>query len=133
MNAAFQRLHLIAGLCYGLAGMGLGLWMAATRDHSQLVTHAHLLLVGFLLSILYACIHQLWLTGANCWLMSIQLSLHHLGATGLVVGLFLLYGGHAGIDQLDPLLASSAIAATLGLFLVLVMTVVSFRQSTSQA
>lgn len=129
MNILFQRTHLTVGLIYGLAGMGLGLWMAATRDHSQLVTHAHLLLVGFLLSMLYAIIHRLWLDNPGRWLPLVQLGLHHLGVLGLVTGLFLLYGGYAGIDRLDPLLALSSIAATLGLFLLLVMTLGSFRHA----
>ncbi len=131
MQTLFQRTHLTAGLVYGLAGMGLGLWMAATRDHSQLVTHAHLLLVGFLLSILYATVHRLWLNGTSSWLLLLQLGLHHFGVFGMVGGLFMLYGGHAGIDRLDPLLAASSIAATLGLFLVMVMTIGSFRRSSN--
>src|SRR5690242_18956779 len=56
-----SRRYLVWSLCYAAIGMGLGIYMAASHNHGQLVTHAHVLLVGFMLSLVYGIIHRLWL------------------------------------------------------------------------
>ena len=46
----FNRKLLLWALSYTVAGMALGIVMAASHDHAQPVTHAHALLVGFVVS-----------------------------------------------------------------------------------
>lgn len=121
MKLSYDRVHLTAGLVYGALGMGLGIFMAATHDHGQMVTHAHLLLAGFLLSVIYAIIHRLWLSSPSRMLALTQFILHHVGVVGMVSGLFLLYGGHAGNDRLEPLLAGSSVLVLLSLLLMLTL------------
>ena len=41
-----DRKFVISALCYAMLGMLLGIYMAATQDHGQFVTHAHIMLVG---------------------------------------------------------------------------------------
>ena len=45
-----DRKFVISALCYALLGMVLGIHMAASKDHGQFVTHAHIMLVGFVVS-----------------------------------------------------------------------------------
>jgi len=121
MTFELERSHLVLGLTYAALGMGLGIYMAATQDHGQMVTHAHLLLVGFLLSMIYAIIHRLWLSQPNRVLARLQFGAHHLGVVMMVTGLFLLYGGHASHERLEPLLASSSIIVLVSLLLMIVL------------
>lgn len=118
-----ERSYLTIGLIYGALGMVLGIHMAATQDHGQLVTHAHLLLVGFLLSMIYAIIHRLWLHAPNRLVSGIQFGAHHLGVVMMVTGLFLLYGGHVPHERIEPLLASSSIIVLIALLLMIVLVV----------
>ena len=46
-----SRRYLVWALCYAAIGMALGIYMAASHNHGELVTHAHVLLVGFVLSL----------------------------------------------------------------------------------
>ena len=49
-----ERHYVLSALGYGLLGLVLGLYMSASGQHQQLVTHAHIMLVGFLLGFAYA-------------------------------------------------------------------------------
>lgn len=123
----FDRPYLIVGLIYGVLGMLLGIYMASSQDHGQYVTHAHLLLVGFLLSVLYATMHRLWLPEPKRSFAMLQFLAHHLGVVGMVTGLFLLYGGFVPPAAVEPVLAISSLAVLASLILMLMMVVFSRR------
>lgn len=123
MTSNIDRFHLLAALSYATLGLGLGIYMAASHDHGQAVAHAHLLLVGFLLSFVYAVIGRLWLRGRPRLLSGLQFAGHHLGVLGLVGGLLLLYGGKASQGALEPVLAAASILLLVCLVLMSVMVV----------
>ncbi|MCA1799528.1 MAG: TonB-dependent receptor [Xanthomonadaceae bacterium] len=126
---AFDRLYLVTALIYALAGMSLGIMMAATQSHGQHVTHTHILLVGFVVSFIYAVIHKLWLARAPRAVGSVQFWLHQVGALVMVVALFMLYGGRAPLETLEPVLASASIAVLLAMIMMLVMVLVPAKSS----
>lgn len=45
----FDRKYLVWSLSFAAVGLGLGIFMAATKNHSELVARAHILLIGFVL------------------------------------------------------------------------------------
>ena len=73
----YDRKYLVWALFYVVAGMLLGIYMAGSHNHVQQVTHAHILLVGGVLSFVYAVIHKLWLAGQATRLAGTQLLVHH--------------------------------------------------------
>lgn len=117
----YSRRYLVWALCYAAAGMSLGLYMAASHNHGQLVTHAHVLMVGFLLSLVYGLIHRLWLQAPGRALAATQFVLHQAAAATLCVGLFLLYGGKAPEATVGPVLGLGATGVLAGLLLMLYM------------
>lgn len=127
---SFDRAYLIWALSYAAAGMALGIFMAASRNHGQFVTHAHILLVGFVTSLVYAVIHKLWLPAPARVMATVQFVLHQAGCIAMFAGLLMLYGHAAPEDQLAPLLGSAAVAVILGMLLMLVMVV---KGGTAQA
>lgn len=56
-----DRRFLLWALGYAAVGISLGLYMAASQNHGELVTHAHILLIGFVLSLVYGIIHKLYM------------------------------------------------------------------------
>lgn len=119
---SLDRKYLMWALCYAVAGMVLGIIMAASHDHGQLVTHAHVLLVGFVASLIYGVIHKLWLGDANIPnLAKAQFFVHQAGAIAMFTGLLLLYGKIFSDAQLDPLLAVASMTVLLGALLMLFM------------
>lgn len=127
-----DRKFLVWGLSYAAAGMVLGIYMAASHNHGELVTHAHILLVGFVLSLVYGLIHRLWLARPNRRVATLQFALHQAAALVLSVGLFLLYGNLLPADKLDPILGAGAAGVLLGLLLMLYMVARSGTASVAQ-
>lgn len=117
----FDRAYLIWALCYAAAGMGLGIYMGISRNHGQFVTHAHIMLVGFVTSLVYAVIHRLWVPAPSRALATTQFVLHQAGTLTMCAGLLLMYGNAASEEQMGPIMGPAAIAVILGVLLMLVM------------
>ena len=113
-------------LSYAVLGMALGIFMAASHDHGQHVTHAHILLVGFVVSFIYGLCHKLWLNNTTSKLAVAQFYIHQVGVAVLVTGLFLLYGEFVSLETIDPVLALASIAVFVG---VILMNVLFYQSS----
>lgn len=118
---SFDRKYLVWALGYAAIGMCLGIFMAASHNHAQHVTHAHILLVGFVLSLGYGIIHKLWLGHPNPIIARIQFIVHQAAAVTMFTGLLLLYGNVLPEPQLDPILGIASITVLVGALLMLYM------------
>lgn len=119
----YDRKYLICGLTYALAGMALGMAMAASHNHGQLVTHAHLLLVGFVTSMMYGITHKLWLIDVSPRLAKAQFIVHHLGAVTMIIALFLLFQHTLPEEQLGPILGMASATVFTGMLLMMWMAI----------
>jgi hypothetical protein len=120
-----DRRYLVWSLCYAVAGMTLGIYMAASQNHSELVTHAHVLLIGFVVSFLYGLIHKLWLRQPPRALANFQFVLHQAAALTVSVGLFLIYGNYVPAASAEPIPAAGSVGVLLGMLLMLYMVLKS--------
>lgn len=125
----FDRTYVIWALCYAIAGMALGIYMATSGNHGQLVTHAHIMLLGFVTSLIYAVIHRLWLAAPSRGLASTQFILHQAGALTLLAGLLLIFGHAVSDDKIGPMMGVASLAVILGMLLMLVMVLKAGAQS----
>ncbi len=112
-----DRRFLLCGFAYAIAGMGLGISMAASHNHSLFVAHAHILLVGFVVSFIYALVHKLWIVGAQSPLAVFQFYLHQLAALVMSVGLVLLYAGRVPEPTIGPLLGVASVGVLIAVLL----------------
>jgi hypothetical protein len=115
MKAA--RWHTMIGLTYAIVGMLVGIYMATSQNHTQHVTHAHILLLGLVVSLLYGMVYRLWLPDAPSGLAMVQLVLHQLGTLFISAGLFILYGQILPEPTIGPVLGVASIAVLLGAIL----------------
>ncbi len=118
---AFDRKFLLCAFVYAALGMSLGVYMGASKIHVQFVTHAHILLVGFVVSFIYALVHKLWLSGASSGLATTQFYLHQAAALVMCGGLFLLFGDLAPEAIVGPILGISSIGVLAAALLMLWM------------
>lgn len=117
-----DRKFVLTGLGYAILGLVLGIFMAASKNHQQLVTHAHIMLVGFVVSMVYAMMHKLWLKPQiSRRLIRWQYWLHQLGAAGLSIGLFVVYGQYLPESVIGPLLGLFSLAVLAAMILMKVM------------
>lgn len=122
-----DRRYLMWALGYAAVGIALGLYMAASKNHGELVTHAHILLIGFLLSLVYGIIHKLWLDKPSRALANTQFVVHQVAAVMVSVGLFLLYGGIVPEPTLAPILGIASAGVLLAMLLMAYMVMRSGR------
>ncbi len=119
----FDRTYLLWSLCYAVLGMVLGIYMAASHNHAEFITHAHILLVGFAVSFIYGTIHKLWLSAPSQGLAKLQFVLHQASAITMTGGLFLLFGNMVPAPTLEPILATASIGVLVGMLLMIVMVI----------
>ena len=124
-----DRKFIIISFLFSITGMSLGIFMAASKNHGQFVTHAHIMLVGFVLSYIYGLCHKLWLNGQVNLLAKLQFFIHIIGAIVISVGLFLLYGNFVKLEIMDPILASASISVLIGAVLMLTLLVKSYKST----
>lgn len=124
-----DRKYLLTAFGYGIIGLILGIYMASSKNHSQMVTHAHIMLLGFVVSFIYGMTYKVWIREAPARFVAAQYYLHQVGTLGLVLGLFLLYGGFAAEAVVGPALGVSSILALSGMLLMKFL----FIKSTSRA
>lgn len=116
-----DKRFLVWGLSFAAAGLALGIYMAASNNHAELVTHAHILLIGFLLSLVYGIIHKLWLDKPNRTVANIQFVVHQAAAVTVSVGLFLIFANMVPEPKLAPVLAMASVGVLLAMLLMLYM------------
>lgn len=122
---SFDRKYVACALSYAIVGMALGIFMAASNNHSQFVTHAHILLVGFLLSFCYGIIHKLWLVQPNIFAAKTQFVIHQIAAISMFIGLFLLYSRAIPAEKIEPILGIASMSVFVGALIMLYMIVQS--------
>lgn len=112
-----DRKFILTAFGYAILGLALGIYMAASKNHGQFVTHAHVMLVGFVLSFIYGLCHKLWLDNSTSKLAIIQFYVHQFGSLVLLLGLFLQYGQFVDLETIDPVLALASVTVFVGLIL----------------
>ena len=105
------RSFFILALCYAVAGMVLGIVMAASHDHGEMPAHAHIMVAGWLMSSVFAFFYHLFpeigakpLARAHFWVQAVS-------GIVLVVSLFFLLKGN---DGLEPVTALASVGFLLG-------------------
>lgn len=122
-----DRKFVLTSLGYAIIGLALGIFMAASKDHGQLVTHAHIMLLGFVVSFIYALCHKLWLNNSESKLAVAQFYIHQIGTFFLVVGLFLYYGKFVSMEAIDPMLAIASVVVFIGVVLMKILFIKSTK------
>jgi predicted membrane channel-forming protein YqfA (hemolysin III family) len=111
MKGAARRFFILA-ICYAIAGMALGIYMAASHNHAQMPTHAHIMVAGWLMSAVFAFFYHLFpdigarpLARAHFWIQAVS-------GVVLVVSLFTLLGGN---EAVEPVTAAASVGFLIGM------------------
>ena len=109
------RAFFASAVVYGLLGMLLGLDMAIRHDHTELPTHAHIMVVGWLSFAVFGFFYHFFGNAVPQLLASLHFWLAQTSLAVLVVGLWLFYSGRT---EFEPLAAVGSIgyAASFVLF-----------------
>jgi len=112
MNIA--RGFLIAGSLYLIIGIGFGIHMGASQDHTFAPLHAHINLLGFVLMTLFGILYRMFPAMDGNILARTHFWLHQIGAVVLLVLLFLYFSGRITDAGMVPLAPIAEIAVLAG-------------------
>lgn len=115
------QLFFKSGILLLLVGMGAGIFMAASQDHTMAPAHAHLNLLGFVVSCVYGTYYALFPAKAEGLLPKLHWAGHTLAVIAMVPALVGILYGHM---QYEPIVAAASLVAFLA---AAVFAVVVFR------
>lgn len=95
-----------------IVGMVLGIWLGATEQPSYSNSHAHLNLLGFVISAIFGLAYKSYPTMTKSSLAKPQFVIYQLGIATLILGKFLIDGGTR-----TPLLEIGSIVSILGVLI----------------
>src|SRR5208283_4609743 len=104
---SIARWFFITAIIYGLLGMLLGLEMAIAHDHGEMVTHSHIMVIGWLSFSLFGFYYFQFGKAASRTFSLLHFWMAQLSLIGLIIGLFLFYSGKT---EYEPIAAVSSIA-----------------------
>ena len=117
----YDRKYLVWALAYVAIGMGVGVYMGASQNHMQHVSHAHILLVGTVISFIYGIIHKLWLDQPGKGISRLQFGLHQTASIVMVAGLLLFYGNVFPEPVVGPVLGIASMGVLAAALLMIYM------------
>ncbi len=123
-----DKRYVLSAFGYAIVGLVLGIYMASSKDHSQLVAHAHIMLLGFVVSFIYAVCVRLWLSDKESRMLKLQFYLHQLGTLLTTLGLFLLYGAYVPAESIGPGLGIGSVLVLLGMVMMKVMFIKATKE-----
>jgi hypothetical protein len=123
---AVSRAFYGSAILFLLAGIGVGLHMAASQDHSAVAAHAHTNLLGWVTSALFGIYYALNPQKAVGWLPWLQYGLYTAGLLTMLPALYLLY---TGMPEIEPLVAAGSMAVAAGVLLFAIVLFMPARRS----
>jgi len=113
MTGAARNFFILA-LIYAICGMLLGLYMGLSQDHTQMPTHAHAMVLGWLMSGFFAFFYHFFPEIGRSWLARVHFWFTAAAGVVLLVSLYFVVGGNT---QLEPVTGISSILYFVGLLL----------------
>jgi hypothetical protein len=101
-------------IIYAICGMMLGLSMAMSHDHSQMPTHAHVMVAGWIMSSVFAFFYHLVPAARASRLATVHFWLTAASGVVLMGGLFVMIGGNPAVE---PIVATASMVFFAGMLL----------------
>lgn len=117
-----------SAVVYAILGLILGNVMAASGDHSQMVTHAHMMLIGWVSFAIFGLFYHLFAERCAALLARAHFWLAQVSFIALVVGLFAIYSGQESAGSPIAAVASIAYLASMVVFAVVALPVLRVRR-----
>jgi uncharacterized protein involved in response to NO len=113
MTGAARNFFILA-LIYAICGMLLGLYMGLSQDHTQMPTHAHAMVLGWLMSGFFAFFYHFFPDIGRSRLAKVHFWFTAAAGIVLLVSLYFVVGGNT---QLEPVTGISSILYFVALLL----------------
>ena len=112
-----SRMFLITGTIFLVIGLLIGMIMGASGDYSLSLGHAHINLIGFVLSAIFALTYRNYAEMEASRLATYHFWLHLVGAIVVNVMLLLFLGGRISEAAMAPIAPLAELAVLIGVLL----------------
>jgi hypothetical protein len=109
-----SRNFLLLGSAFLIVGIAMGMYMGGSGDHSLAISHAHINLLGFVLSAVFALTYKAYPAMAKGRLASVHFWLHFVGAVTVNLLIFLLLAQIITEAAMVPIAPISELLVFLG-------------------
>ena len=109
-----SRNFLITGTIFLVIGLLIGMYMGGSGDHSLALGHAHINLIGFVLSVIFALTYRSYADMGASRLATYHFWLHLIGAVVVNSMLLLFLGGRISEAGMVPIAPLSELAIVIG-------------------
>ncbi|MBY0559131.1 hypothetical protein [Hyphomicrobium sp.] len=116
-----------SALIYAVLGMTLGLIMGMTKDHTQMPTHAHLLVVGWVSFALFGFFYHLFPAAAKSRLAAAHFWLAEASLLIMLAGLVQIFTGRA--EAGEPFAAAGSVGLLASMILFAIVAWPSVRRA----
>ena len=115
-----SRNFLITGTIFLVVGLLLGMYMGGSGDHSLALGHAHINLIGFMLSAVFALTYRSFADMEASRLATYHFWLHIVGAVVVNVMLLMLLSERISQAAMVPVAPLAELAVVIGAVLFLI-------------
>jgi len=119
--ANIERWFLRVAVIYALVAMALGIEMGISGDHSQMPTHAHINLLGWVSMAIYALVYRQWPAAGQSKLAVIHFWTANAGAILLNLGVYSLMAGNMALEPV-AIVGSLVTIAGMLIFAIIIYT-----------
>jgi hypothetical protein len=112
MTAAARNFMTLA-IIYAVCGMILGLYMGMSQDHSQMPTHAHTMVAGWLMSGFFAFFYHLFPDINRSKLATVHFWLTAASGIVMLVSLYFIFSGNPAAEPITGIASTVFFLAVL--------------------
>jgi len=105
-----------AAVIYSLIAMSIGIMMVTIDDHAQMPTHAHMMLIGFVMMFLFGLFYRAWPQAEAGWLPVIHFIVANLSLIGMAIGFWIIYEGDPDTGEMFTAPSTSIMIFNQALF-----------------
>lgn len=117
MNAeTLSRRWFLCAITYFVIGIGLGVYMGASHDHSLFPAHAHINLLGWASMGLTGLLYRSFPAAAQSALAAWHFWLYQLAVPVLLLAVVAIYTGHAEAEA-DPVAGAASVVVLVSVLL----------------
>ena len=114
-----SRNFLLVGTVFLTVGILIGMYMGGSGDHALAPGHAHINLLGFVLSVLFALTYRSYAAMGASRLAVVHFWLHAVASVILSVMLILMLSGRIAEASMAPIAPIAELAILIGVLLFL--------------
>ena len=115
MNAeTLSRRWFLCAITYLVIGVGLGVFMGASGDHSQFVAHGHISLVGWVSMCLTGVLYRFFPAAAQSALAIWHFWLYQLATPVMLLAVIAIFSGH---EKAGPVAGAASVVVLISVLL----------------